>query len=521
MNNFPENENITQEEELSTVFSNPAEHKAVAIKNGNKKRLLRVIAALLAVAILVSGTIAAIKLIPKKQDEISKPAVEDIEVLSKAYTDYKTVTVKNKNGVFKFYSEITKAQNEQSTDVAKWYMEGYEKDLVSTMSILGKVNSVTEIYASREITEKTLADCGLEKPVVSADIVTYDGGQFSILIGSKSPDNAGVYLKLSTDEKIYLVSDAIDEMLTFEALDLANTDSLAPLTLDSKYSDYTNEGKLISFDSITVSGKNLSKKVVIKPNKDDKTVEFMPYVVTEPSERVAENADKLLNLFASGVTVSGAYSFDVTPSTLNKLGLNDPDFVATIKVMDVTYTYKFKLQSDGNYAVIANDSKMVKMVAAGTFEFLNYDTTDFYATWVFIETIDKIANLTVEIGGKSYSIDVMANPNTKNDDDEFIVTYDGKNIKSNDFQTFYRFCISLACSDFTTEALNTNDEATLIYTYNDGVTAPVKVTFKKATATKYQYSLNGKPMGKINASEFNKIDVYLQQLVSGQTVTYH
>ena len=61
----------------------------------------------------------------------------------------------------------------------------------------------------------------------------------------------------------------------------------------------------------------------------------------------------------------------------------------------------------------------------------------------------------------------------------------------------------------------------MIYTYNDGKTSPVKVTFKKATATKYQYSLNGKPMGKVNASEFKKLDKYLQQLVNGETVTYN
>ena len=521
MNNFPENENLTQDEEFSTIFSNPEKHKTVAVKNGNKKRLKIVIAALSALAVLVAGTFAVIKLIPEKQDETSTPELKEIEVLSQKDTDYKTVTVNNKNGSFKFYSVITKAEDEKSEDTAKWYLDGYAQDLVSTSNISQVISSLTEISASREITEKTPKECGLETPSVKADVVTQDNGEFSILIGDKSPDNSGVYLKLSTKDTIYLISDTIDQTLTFEALDFANTDSISGLSLQSKYSDYITDGKLTGFDSVTVSGKNFAKNVVIEPNNDDKMTEFMPYVVTSPSERVAENTDKMLSLFAEGVTVTGAYSFDVSPATLAKLGFNNPDFVATVKVMDFTYTYKFKLQSDGNYAVITDDSKMVKKVSAGSYEILEYTETDFYASWVFIESIEKIANLTVKLGDQSYSFDIEKNPDSENNENMYTVNYQGKSIKSDEFQTFYQYCISLACSDFTTENLNTSDEASLTYTYNDGTTSPVTVSFKKATATKYQYSLNGKAMGKVNASEFKKLDKYLQQLINGETVTYN
>lgn len=521
MNNLPENENITQQEEFSTIFSNPEAHKEVVRKNGNKKRLTVVISALAAVAVLVAGTFAVIKLIPEKEDENSTPTIEEIEVLSKADTDYKTVTVKNKNGSFKFYSVITKAQGEGAEDTAAWYMDGYDKELVNTSGISQIIGALTEISASREITEKTAEECGLENPAVRADIVTQDDGEFSILVGNPSPDNSGIYLKLSTKDTIYLVGDSLDQTLTFTALDLANTNSIPGLTMESKYSDYATDGKLTSFDMVTLSGKNFAKKVVIKSNNDSKTVEFMPYVVTEPSERVAENTDKLLSIFADGVSVLGAYSFDVTPVTLKKFGLDDPDFVATVKVMDFTYTYKFKLQNDGNYAVVNDDSKMIKMVSADSYEILGYRETDFYATWVFIESIDKISNLTVKIGGKTHSFDIKENPDTEDEESPFIINYGDKSINCDNFQTFYRYCISLACSDFTVDNVNTSEEASLIYTYNDGKTSPVTVSFKKATATKYQYSLNGKPMGKVNASEFKKLDKYLQQVINDQTVTYN
>ena len=521
MNNFPENENLNEEEEISTIFSDPTQHKKVVTKNGNKKRLTIVISALVSVAVLVGGTFAVVKLIPEKQEETQSSSFEEIEVLAKKDTDYKTVTLTNKNGSFKFYSVITKAQDEESEDTAAWYMDGYEKDIVSTSGISQLVNCITEILASREITKKTAAECGLENPIVKADVVTQDDATFSVLIGNKSPDNSGVYLKLSTKDTIYLVSDFLDDTLTFKALDLANSDAIPGLSLDSNYSDYTNDGALISFDSMTISGSNFTNEVFIKANTDTTTVEFMPYVVTKPSERVAEKTDKMLELFANGVTVTGAYSFDVSPATLRKFGLDKPDFMATVKIKNYTYTYKFKLQADGDYAVVTDDSKQIKRVAAGSYEFLNYTETDYYATWIFIESIDKIGNLTVKLGDTSYSFDITENADDETGDAPYNINYEGKELTSDNFQTFYRYCISLACSDFVAGEYNTADEAALIYTYNDGKTSPVKVTFKKATATKYQYSLNGKPMGKVNASEFKKLDKYLQQLINGETVTYN
>ena len=64
---------------------------------------------------------------------------------------------------------------------------------------------MASIDASRKITEKTAAECGLETPKIKVDVVTNDKGEFSVLLGGESPDKSGYYLKLSTSEDIYLV----------------------------------------------------------------------------------------------------------------------------------------------------------------------------------------------------------------------------------------------------------------------------------------------------------------------------
>lgn len=521
MNNFPENENNLEQEESSTVFSNPEQHKTVKQKNGNKKRLKIIVAAFSAIVILVSGTFAAIKFIPEKQDDITDTSIEEIEVLKMDESDYKTVYVKNENGDFKFYNEIIKAETEDDTDTVNWYLEGYDKSLTSSSGISYALNNLCEISALREITEKSLEDCGLANPKIKADIETNDGGQFSVLIGSKSPDNTGIYIKLSTKDNIYLTTNSLDEALTFEALDFANTYAIAGIELDSSYSEYTDNGKLVDFDSVTVSGKNFKNKVVIEPNKDENTKSLIAYKAYSTQERNANGVDKIITLFAEGLTVSGAYSFDVSANTLSKFGLNNPDLSFTIKIKDYTYTYKFALQSDGNYAVVTSDSLLVKKISPEILELLSYTETDFYADWVFIDSIDRMSNLTVQLGDKVYSMDIAKNPDEDDTENMYIVTYNGENLNSSNFQDFYRFCVSISCSDYNVEDLDVAESGSITYTYIDSSIAPVKIGFKKVTATKYQYSLNGKDMGKINASDFNRIDKYLQQLLSGKEVTYN
>ena len=74
MSDFPEQEktNLQNEEEFSTIFSDPTAHKKTAEDVKKKKLLPIIIAAFLAVAVLVGGTVGVVKLIPEKEYRINK-----------------------------------------------------------------------------------------------------------------------------------------------------------------------------------------------------------------------------------------------------------------------------------------------------------------------------------------------------------------------------------------------------------------------------------------------------------------
>lgn len=527
-NNLNENtENIDREEDgASTVFSDPADHKKTAVK---KKRSLLpiIISAVLAVAILAGGTVAVIKLIPEREDDTSTPSIETIKVLDKSSDDFKTVTVTNKSGTFKLYSEEEKEESSSSSSSSDtsssssktvWYLGGYAKDVINSSSVSSIVSSVASVTASREVTAKSAAECGLEKPTVKADVVTKDGAEFSLLIGGESPDGTGIYIKLSTDDKIYINDSSIDSSLEFDALSLAATDSIAGVPTSDLSSDYKDDnGDLSSFDSITLTGSNFPEKLIIAPNTDKNLSTYAAYMTTSPTKRIADNIDGIFTLFKSGVSVTGAYSFDTSAAARKSLGLDSPDLTAAIKIGDYSLTYSFKQQSDGAYAVWYDGAKLIKKVDASSITFIDYKVNNYYASWVCLQSINELSNFTIKTPEKTYSFDIVYD-DAEDAKETYVITYEGKKLTAENFQNFYQECISLSCSDFTVDKVSGEPAMTIVFTYSDTSRAKTDVKFIKSGAAKYQYSIDGIEMGKINSSALNKILKHVEKVAKDESI---
>ncbi len=523
MSDFPEKETENTENtenEFSTVFSDPTEHKS-AHKTQKRKRLPVIIASLLAVAVLAGGTAAVIKLIPEKEESTSSSAFKTIKVLELKTDELKTVTVTNKNGEFKLYSvkeeseSSSSSSSSSSSEEVKWYLDGYEKDVISSSSAESIVSAAAAVTAVREITTKTAAECGLESPETKADIVTNDGAEMSLLVGGASPDGTGTYIKLSTDDKIYITESELSSTFTFDALSLAKTDAIPGVTVtDAMKTKYTDDnGNLSSFDSITVTGKKFPEKVVITPNTDENLSQYAAYMTTSPTKRIADNIDGIFTLFKSGVSVTGAYSFDTSAAARKSLGLDSPDLTAAIKIGDYSLTYSFKQQSDGAYAVWYDGAKLISKVAADSLSFIDYKATNFYASWVCLQSINELSGFTVKTADKDYSFGIVYD-DSEDAEETYVITYNGKKLVASDFQSFYQECISLACSDYTVDKINAAPDMTFVFTYSDTSRAATSVEFKKASETKYQYSIDGIDMGKINSSALNKILKQVQKLTA-------
>lgn len=530
MNDFHENQELPEtdvsqnsgEEDFSTIFADPAAH-AERKKTPGKKRLAVVLVSLLCVAILAAGTVAVIKLIPVKEEDDASSEPSKISVVDMKTDDISRVTVTNPNGNFVLYSEAESSDSGDTSSAyssTKWYLEGYNKELTSDSAISAIARGAASIEAVREVTTKTPEECGLLTPSYHVEVAAKDEKlSYSFDIGDESPDKTGVYLKLAGKDNIYIVESSITGTFSFTALDLASTDSMPAMKVTDSMKDYTNDnGGLISFETMTISGTNFPQDVVITANDNSTLAAYAAYVITSPSKRIAaDSVNEVFGIFTGGVAVTGAYSYDVSAAALKQLGLDRPDFAVTVKIADATHYFKFKKQSDGNYAAVSSDSKLVHKVAASTLPFIDYKTTDLYSKWVCLQAIDDLSNFTIKTPDKVYSFDI-----SKNEDEDAEETYnisiDGKKLTASYFQNFYQYCISLSCSDFTVDSINTEPALTIVFTYKDTSKGKDEVAFRKAGETKYQYSIDGIDMGKINSSDFNKILRYAERVADNKDI---
>ena len=548
MSNIPENEKITEketveteifpEDEFSTVFSAPAEHKPANNKK-KKKYLLKAIAGILAVAILGGGTWAVIKFIPEKEDEnatVSLPESETVAMKETKSDDMKTLTVKNKLGTIKFYSKTEKATDSSASDtssnnaeVTTWYIDGVDKSYISTSQTGNFVDQFGTIEAVRQIEGLTLSDCGLDKPAVTATAVLKSGDKYTLTIGDVADSLTGNYYgKLSDSDKIFLLeSGYVDELAGVDALQFDATVSTPSYKAPDGADEYlSEEGALTFFDTLTVRGKNFDDDVVFKTNTEEEISNMLGYVVTSPSKRIAQNAEYVLSFFQNGLSVDGAYAFDISPSALKKFGLDKPDFVATIDVLGKKMTYKFKLQSDGNCAVLADGAKVISRVAGSTdlsggegkvvlSDMMEFTEIDFYASWISLYNIADLKSFNVTSNGKVYKFDIKENPDTESED-SFIIKVNGKQIDCSSFQYLYQYFISMSCSDYTVEALNNDPELVIEYVFNKKKYKNSKIEFRRSGASRYQYTVDGIDMGKTTSAEINKFVKYLKKVANGE-----
>lgn len=527
MSNFPENEkkeiNEAEEnmaEEFSTVFSDPATHRDIPQKK--KRRLLAVIASVLAVAILAGGTVAVIKLIPEKEeDTASNPYAEDIIVTEVSSDDLKSVTVKNENGTLKLYSKIEKAKDSSDTDsneTVTWYLEGVDSALTDSSTISSFVQSAASVTAMREITEKTAEDCGLNKPVITVNTLDTKSEKMTVLVGGESPDGSGYYVKTSKSDKIYLVDSSYVDTLGADKLYFATSDTMSAFSVPEGAEDYiSSEGVITTFDSITVNSSKFKDTLYVESNPDEALAQYAGYIIKKPTTRIAENFDGIITVFSSGLATSGAYSYDVSASSLKAFGLDKPDFEMTINIKGKTLTYKLALQKDGNYAAVNNDSKLISKVSPDSVSFANNDIIDFYSSWICLYSIDDINGLNIKYDGKSYNFGIKANDD-EDAEDNYIITLSGKEIDCQSFQNFYQYLISVACTDYTVDRVSGEPDVIFDFSFKDEKIGHSIIEFTKADETRYQYSVDGIELGKVTSSSIKKLGKYLDKLAKGEII---
>lgn len=496
--------------EQSTVFSAPAEHNDKVSKS-NKKRLTAVIAACLAVAVLIGGTIAVIKLIPEMTaEETPSSMFEDIKVIETNSKDFKTVTVTNKNGEFKFVKQqITSTNDEgENTTTDYWGIEGIDTGKLSTSTMNSMISSAAEIIATREIDTKTAAECGLDNPKIKVKVISTsaDKKDYTVLVGDASPDGLGSYMMVEGIDTIYVAADSEFSSFDFALTDLADKTSIPTTMFTADTSDNKAEdGAYAYFDSLTISGKNFPETVTIVNNKvENASAELVPYLITTPIERYADatGLTPLVQLFSNEVAVVGCYAFDITDETLKEFKLDNPDVTVTMTIDGEPKSFKISKIDDEYCAVIYDGATMIRKCSLSSFGFFNYKAENLYYKNMFMHSINDVKNLSFNDSTYNISFDISSKED-ENQKITYTIKSGDKTLDTDAFKSFYGELVTIQTNDFATQEISAVPDGTVTFVFNDNSKSTVE--FYKANATEYQYSINGIMMGKIPSSTYNSM----------------
>ena len=482
-------------EEESTVFSAPKEHKHKAPKKGNKKRLTSIIAAALAVAVLIGGTVTVIKLIPELQDEeVADSIFEDITVLDNDSSNFKTVTITNSNGTFNFVTQKIETTNDDGEveTTEYWTAEGIDATKLSTTTMESIISSAASITAIREINSKSASDCGFDEPSVKVTVDDKDGNSYAFFIGDESSDMLGYYFMLEGSDKIYVVAAGEFSDFLFSLNDLGDKTSIPATLFEADTSENkTEDGSYAYFDSLTLSGKNFPETVtIINNNEDTASAEIVPYLITTPPKRYANssNLSSLVSLFSNTTTVEGNYAFDITDETLKQYRLDNPDVIVTMTIEGESKSFEISAIDNTYCAVIYDGATMIRKVSTDSFAFMSLKAEDFYNKNPFLYAISDLSSLSLKTDEDDIKFDISI---TEDEDSNKVynISANGTKITASDFQDFYADFVMIECSDFTIEDVSGEPNASIIFDLNDG--SDVTINFYKVNATQYQYSIDG------------------------------
>lgn len=495
--------------EESSIFSAPVEHNDKAPKNANKKRFVSIIAAALAVAILIGGTIAVIKFIPElKEDETSSQVFEDIPLLDEDSKKFTAVNVTNSNGTFKFTTKQITATNDkgQTNTTTYWTVSDIDVSKLSTDATNTIISATSSITALREIDTKTKEECGFNKPTIKVSVETQANKNFAFSVGDKSPDGLGYYFMLDGSDKIYVVPASEVSDLQFKLIDLADKTAIPIMMFDTDTSaNKAADGSYAYFDSITLSGALFRDVITIENNKEEnESADIVPYIITTPTKRYAqkEKVPSLINLFSKTINVAGSYAFEINDKTLKEFRLDKPDAIVTLTINGESKSFKISKIDSEFCAVVYDGATMIRKVTSSSFEFLTLKAEDFYNKQPFMYSINDLSSLELIDDENKIKFDISSSEDAESNR-TFHIKANGKKIDTPTFQTFYSDFVGIQYNDFTVEQTSEDPISSVIFTFKNG--SKTTIDFYKINETKYQFSINDAPMGRITSAAYKKM----------------
>lgn len=432
-----------------------------------KKNTKIILGSVIGLAVLGAATLALVLTQPK-DDTADSGTSSDTSVSITDYEtdDISTLTIKNESGEY----TINRLGKE------KWGIDSIPEALANSSSYSTAMSSAGGMSAKQVVEENAtdLAKYGFDNPTATVKMTFKDNKAEDItcLIGIKYEGENSWYVKTDKSDTVYLVANS--------GVSFAMNNELS----------YVNKSTLIaSFDSendtvnrIRIERKDLEKDIVLDKLPEETEKEFsstyVGYAMSSHNGILADDElDKNVVYGLYGISASDVFAVSPTDEQKKQAGLDDPDCTVTMVSNEDTVT-KLTIGS-AVYTVIKNDEtgEEIKTIT-GYYGMLS----DKDAIYVF--SPDSLPWLTATPEGMLYKLFLtpyiyyldgvtIYDSDRKaydfkitGDADDSSFTYDGKEVDSAKFKSFYQYLLSAYAEQIYIEDLTDDNKFIAGVTYD-------------------------------------------------------
>lgn len=432
-----------------------------------KKNTKIILGSVIGLAVLGAATLALVLTQPK-DDTADSGTSSDTSVSITDYEtdDISTLTIKNESGEY----TINRLGKE------KWGIDSIPEALANSSSYSTAMSSAGGMSAKQVVEENAtdLAKYGFDNPTATVKMTFKDNKAEDItcLIGIKYEGENSWYVKTDKSNTVYLVANS--------GVSFAMNNELS----------YVNKSTLIaSFDSendtvnrIRIERKDLEKDIVLDKLPEETEKEFsstyVGYAMSSHNGILADDElDKNVVYGLYGISASDVFAVSPTDEQKKQAGLDDPDCTVTMVSNEDTVT-KLTIGS-AVYTVTKNDEtgEEIKTIT-GYYGMLS----DKDAIYVF--SPDSLPWLTATPEGMLYKLFLtpyiyyldgvtIYDSDRKaydfkitGDADDSSFTYDGKEVDSAKFKSFYQYLLSAYAEQIYIEDLTDDNKFIAGVTYD-------------------------------------------------------
>jgi hypothetical protein len=440
--------------------------------------------------VIVALLVGAYFLISKNKaaDNTSDPSSSTTTIKLTDYTSDKvaSVTLQNPDETFVITQKGT-----------EWVLST-PSDIKADPSILsGIAINALSVYADKLVEENAqdLSKYGLNKPII-VKLNLKDGTEKSFEIGDKTPTKGGYYVKVTGENKVYVVSSYTCDQLVVNKNGLRSKDlfGIDPAMFTKIAMDKKGENVFTS----VLDAKVRTSWDMLKPIKGN------------------TNATALQPMFTALAGTKVVEFIEDKPADLSKYGLDKP-----------SYAFDFSTTTAGAFKLLLGDEKTkgsemyarldgkdeVFTIDSTAFNFMDKPLKEIVDLFAYLVNIDQVTRIDFTMDGKTdiLMFDVYKDKDGNSDSEKDKFTFNGKEASGMNadgkqpFREFYEALIGIGLDEVDLSGAKPvdNPEITANYTLVDG--SSMKIDFVSKDAGYYYVFRNGE-YANILVKKANKKD---------------